>query len=82
MSVHTPPAAGPARPADGSTRTTARSTARRHGADARLTWWALALPAVAFVLLFLLLGGPAEAQAGPDGSAVGHLIAQFLRALG
>ncbi|QES50790.1 hypothetical protein DEJ50_26075 [Streptomyces venezuelae] len=82
MSVHTPSAAGPARPAEGTPRTAVRPTARRHGADTRLTWWALALPTAAFAFLFLLLGSPAGAQPGPDGSTIGHLIALLLRAFG
>ncbi|MEV8536738.1 hypothetical protein [Streptomyces sp. NPDC051211] len=93
MSVHTQPAAHPAhpaRPAGHLHRTTApagylhRTTAPagRHGADARLTWWALALPALAFAFLFLLLSGPAEAQAASDGSALGHLVERILLVLG
>ncbi|MFI9201020.1 hypothetical protein [Streptomyces sp. NPDC053048] len=33
--------------------------------QARLPWWALALPAAAFVTLFWLLSSPASAHDGP-----------------
>jgi hypothetical protein len=47
------------------TRSTRRPAAG--GADARLPWWALALPALAFAaLLSLLVGGEAEAAESPQ----------------
>ncbi|MEU7067406.1 hypothetical protein ACIA6C_00110 [Streptomyces sp. NPDC051578] len=53
------------------------------GADARLHWWALALPALAFGLLLLLLAGSGEAHAASDeGSPLVHVTAQLLRAVG
>ncbi|MFD4247770.1 hypothetical protein ACFWP3_40245 [Streptomyces sp. NPDC058525] len=72
--------------AAGGTRTVARTRAAagaRHGADARLHWWALALPALAFGLLLLLLAGSAEAHAA-TGEATGllHVTQQLLRAVG
>ncbi|MGX8905403.1 hypothetical protein ACR820_09280 [Streptomyces netropsis] len=33
-------------------------------AQTRLPWWALVLPAVAFVVLFVLLASPASADTG------------------
>ncbi|MDJ0381252.1 hypothetical protein [Streptomyces sp. G-G2] len=53
-------------------------------ADARLHWWVLALPALAFGLLMLLLAGSGEAHAaGPaDGSALTQVTQQILRAVG
>ncbi|WP_432215429.1 hypothetical protein [Streptomyces subrutilus] len=59
------------------------ATRARHGADARLHWWALALPALAFGLLLLLLAGSAEAHAA-TGEATGllHVTQQLLRAVG
>ncbi|MFB7469044.1 hypothetical protein ACFCZ1_37100 [Streptomyces sp. NPDC056224] len=65
-------------------RAGARATAgARHGADARLHWWALALPALAFGLLLLLLAGSGEAHAAA-GEATGliHVTQQLLRAVG
>nr|WP_267241491.1 hypothetical protein [Streptomyces sp. PR69] len=43
------------------------------GADARLPWWALALPLIAFVCLLALIldGGRAEAAGDP---ALGRLL--------
>ncbi|MET9964286.1 hypothetical protein ABZ128_35270 [Streptomyces sp. NPDC006326] len=52
------------------------------GADARLHWWALALPVLAFVLLLLLLAGSGEASAATgEGSPLVHTAAQLLRAV-
>ncbi|MFJ3906686.1 hypothetical protein [Streptomyces sp. NPDC090025] len=55
---------------------------RPTGVDTRLPWWALVLPAVAFVVLFLLIAGPGEAQAvtGGDGG-FGRLLEHFQQAL-
>ncbi|MCX5608704.1 hypothetical protein OHB39_14120 [Streptomyces sp. NBC_00047] len=55
----------------------------RQGAEARLRWWALALPALAFGLLLLLLAGSGEAHAA-TGEATGllHVTQQLLRAVG
>ncbi|MGW7104274.1 hypothetical protein [Streptomyces sp. NPDC054838] len=53
------------------------------GASARLHWWALALPALAFCLLLLLLAGSGEAHAaGGEGPSLLHVTAQLLRAVG
>ncbi|MFD7099414.1 hypothetical protein [Streptomyces xanthophaeus] len=53
------------------------------GADARLHGWALALPALGFGLMLLLLAGSAEAHAAA-GEATGllHVTQQVLRAVG
>ncbi|MEV7615320.1 hypothetical protein [Streptomyces sp. NPDC089799] len=60
--------------------------ARGNGTQARLTWWGMALPALAFSLLvLLLLGGPAEAGTTPgttDASVLGLLAQEILRLLG
>lgn len=44
------------------------------GADIRLPWWALALPALAFVSLLLLIINPSHAQAATGDPAVTHLF--------
>ncbi|MZD08145.1 hypothetical protein GTW43_24110 [Streptomyces sp. SID5785] len=44
------------------------------GAGTRLPWWALALPAVAFVALLLLILNPADAQAAGSDPAYLHLL--------
>jgi hypothetical protein len=42
--------------------------------DIRLPWWALALPAVAFVALLLLFLNPADAQAAAGDPTIAHLV--------
>lgn len=56
---------------------------RAVGANARLHWWALALPALAFSLLLMLLAGSGEAHAASGGgSALVQVTHQLLRAVG
>ncbi|MGW1724018.1 hypothetical protein ACWCQK_13930 [Streptomyces sp. NPDC002306] len=43
-------------------------------ADIRLPWWALALPALAFVALLALIGNPSDAQAATGDPAITHLL--------
>ncbi|MFI6350864.1 hypothetical protein [Streptomyces sp. NPDC050560] len=50
------------------------------GADARLPWWGVALPVLAFVTLLLVILNPAEAQAAGDTTAA-HLMSRLLDAL-
>ncbi|MFD4597763.1 hypothetical protein ACFWPQ_06945 [Streptomyces sp. NPDC058464] len=42
--------------------------------DIRLPWWALALPALAFVALLMLILNPADAHAATGDPAVTHLF--------
>ncbi|WP_327307433.1 hypothetical protein OG730_31625 [Streptomyces sp. NBC_01298] len=60
-----------------------RSSPRAAGAEARLPWWALALPALGFGLLLILLAGsgPAHAASG-DGSVLVHVTERLLSAVG
>lgn len=59
------------------------SPPRAAGANARLHWWALALPALAFGLLLLLLAGSGEAQAASgNGSALVQVTEELLRVVG
>ncbi|MER5732156.1 hypothetical protein ABT084_28135 [Streptomyces sp. NPDC002138] len=53
-------------------------------ADARLHWWVLALPALAFGLLLLLLAGSGEAQAAAPAhtSPLAQVTQQILRVVG
>ncbi|MFF4544603.1 hypothetical protein [Streptomyces sp. NPDC001435] len=44
------------------------------GVDIRLPWWALALPALAFVSLLLLILNPSDAHAATGDPAVTHLV--------
>ncbi|MFE3764996.1 hypothetical protein ACFXPI_24920 [Streptomyces sp. NPDC059104] len=60
-----------------------RRPAAHAGSGTRLHWWALALPALAFGLLLLLLAGSGEAQAAtPDASGLLQVGRQLLRAVG
>lgn len=60
-----------------------RPGARVHGASARLHWWALALPALAFGLLLLLLAGSGEARAATgEASPLLQVTEQLLRVVG
>ncbi|AXK34234.1 hypothetical protein DVA86_17845 [Streptomyces armeniacus] len=45
-----------------------------HGAGARLPWWAVALPAVAFTLLLMLIVSGGDAGAAKDGESVAQLL--------
>ncbi|SDC31054.1 hypothetical protein [Streptomyces prasinopilosus] len=56
--------------------------APRGGVDIRLPWWALALPALAFVALLTLLLNPADAHAATAEPGLTRLIerAQWLMA--
>ncbi|MEU9153438.1 hypothetical protein AB0D59_23435 [Streptomyces sp. NPDC048417] len=42
--------------------------------DVRLPWWALALPALAFVALLVLILNPVDAHATTGDPAVTHLV--------
>lgn len=44
------------------------------GGGARLRWWAVALPVLAFVCLFLLVLNPAQAHAATDTPGLTRLI--------
>ncbi|MFI7012424.1 hypothetical protein [Streptomyces sp. NPDC050145] len=44
------------------------------GADTRLPWWALVLPAVAFAALLLLILNPADAQAAAGDPTFTHVL--------
>lgn len=59
------------------------SAARASGADARLHWWALALPALAFGLLLILLTGSGEAHAASgESSTLVHVTERLLSVVG
>ncbi|POX47251.1 hypothetical protein C3489_30220 [Streptomyces sp. Ru71] len=63
----------------------ARSHPRPHpattgGVQARLPWWALALPTLAFITLLVLILNPVHAEAAGGGPAIAHLF-QHLQAL-
>ncbi|MEE1754777.1 hypothetical protein [Streptomyces sp. SP18CS02] len=63
-------------------RTHTRSrTAATGGVDVRLPWWAVALPVLGFVTLFLLITGPGEAHAAGADPSVGRFLEQIQRTL-
>ncbi|MGW0363637.1 hypothetical protein [Streptomyces sp. NPDC002990] len=77
--THTRPVSAglPARPHPSGHRAGAGASA-----STRLHWWALALPALGFGLLLLLLGGSGEAHAAPgETSALLQLLESLLGVL-
>ena len=60
-------------------RTHTRSTTPASGGvEVRLPWWAVALPALAFAALLLLIAGPGEARAATGDPALGRLLARII----
>ncbi|WP_055599873.1 hypothetical protein [Streptomyces aureus] len=60
------------------------STRVRHaatGVDTRLPWWALALPAAAFVALLMLMTGPGEARAAVGEPGAGGFLERIQQTL-
>ncbi|MFF8552435.1 hypothetical protein ACF058_06215 [Streptomyces sp. NPDC015501] len=51
------------------------------GGGARLPWWALALPAVAFAVLLSMILTPGQAHAATGAPVLGQLIEPILRLL-
>ncbi|WP_411085780.1 hypothetical protein [Streptomyces sp. 061-3] len=51
------------------------------GVEVRLPWWAVALPAVAFAALLLLISGSGEAHAATGDSAIGQLLERIVELL-
>ncbi|MER7952743.1 hypothetical protein ABTY59_35670 [Streptomyces sp. NPDC096079] len=51
------------------------------GVDTRLPWWALVLPAAAFLALLMLMAGPGEAQAATGDAAVGRVLEHLWQTL-
>ena len=48
--------------------------ATRGGVDIRLPWWALALPALAFISLLVVILNPSDAQAATGDPAITHIF--------
>ena len=60
----------------------ARTHTRPHpattgGVDIRLPWWALALPALAFVALLMLIMNPSDAHAAGSDPVITQLFARL-----
>ncbi|MGW0709742.1 hypothetical protein ACWD4G_27940 [Streptomyces sp. NPDC002643] len=65
-----------------SARTHPRShPATTGGVAVRLPWWALALPAVGFVTLLLLILNPGNAQAASGGPVISLVVEHIRHAL-
>ncbi|MET9092865.1 hypothetical protein [Streptomyces cyaneofuscatus] len=74
----------PAHPSSHVPAASTRSTSSRPAADRveiRLPWWAVALPAVAFAALLLMIMSPGQAQAATADPALGQLIERTLHLL-
>ncbi|MEU9367363.1 hypothetical protein AB0D78_02780 [Streptomyces avermitilis] len=52
------------------------------GVDIRLPWWALALPALAFVALLALIINPSDTSAAAGEPAITHLLERVQMVLG
>lgn len=53
----------------------------RGSTEIRLPWWAIALPAVAFAALLLLMTGTGQAEAAAGDPAVGRILAHLFQLL-
>ncbi|WP_086827672.1 hypothetical protein [Streptomyces sp. NRRL B-24572] len=51
------------------------------GVDTRLPWWALVLPAAAFLALLVLMAGPGGAEATAGELAVGRVLEHLWQTL-
>ncbi|MBH5334201.1 hypothetical protein IHE55_05045 [Streptomyces pactum] len=51
------------------------------GVDIRLPWWGIALPALAFAALLLLISGSADAHAAEGGGALSQFVGAVRHAL-
>ncbi|MFF3505182.1 hypothetical protein [Streptomyces sp. NPDC003247] len=56
------------------THTRPHPVAPSGGIATRLPWWALALPALAFVALLTLILNPSDAQAAAGDPTIPHLV--------
>ncbi|WP_326764839.1 hypothetical protein OG978_09915 [Streptomyces sp. NBC_01591] len=48
------------------------------GVEVRLPWWAIALPAIAFAALMLLIVGSGEAHAATTDPAISRLLERIM----
>ncbi len=52
------------------------------GVDIRLPWWALVLPALAFVVLLVMMLNPTDAQAAASDPMITHLFERAQQLIG
>ncbi|MEW5541844.1 hypothetical protein [Streptomyces cyaneofuscatus] len=74
----------PAHPRSHVPAASSRPASSRPAADRveiRLPWWAVALPAVAFAALLLMIMSPGQAQAATTDPTLGQLIERTLHLL-
>ncbi|MEV3991564.1 hypothetical protein AB0J57_21900 [Streptomyces sp. NPDC049837] len=57
------------------------ATSGSGGAGTRLPWWGVALPVLAFAVLFALIAGGAEAHAAGGDPAVARIVEQIQHTL-
>ncbi|MGA5473320.1 hypothetical protein ACPCUK_31660 [Streptomyces arboris] len=69
------------RPAPASPRPAVSNRPAADQVEIRLPWWAVALPAVAFGALLLMIMSPGQAQAATADPALGQLIERTLHLL-
>ncbi|MFS0691961.1 hypothetical protein [Streptomyces nitrosporeus] len=60
------------------THTRTPRTAPKDAAEVRLPWWAVALPALAFAALLMLIAGPGQAHAAVGDPALGRLLGMIM----
>ncbi|MFE2379190.1 hypothetical protein [Streptomyces sp. NPDC059398] len=51
------------------------------GIDVRLPWWAVALPALAFAVLLLLISAPGQAHTGTGEATVTRVLERIQQSL-
>ncbi|WP_328539513.1 hypothetical protein [Streptomyces sp. NBC_00344] len=51
------------------------------GVEIRLPWWAVALPAIAFAALLLLISAPGQAHAAAADPTITHLLERVRQSL-
>jgi hypothetical protein len=52
------------------------------GVDITLPWWALALPALAFIVLLVMMLNPTDAQAAASDPVITHLFERAQQLIG
>jgi hypothetical protein len=52
------------------------------GVDINLPWWALALPALAFIVLLVMMLNPTDAQAAASDPMITHLFERAQQLIG
>ncbi|MEV4973091.1 hypothetical protein [Streptomyces scopuliridis] len=64
------------------TRSRSHPSASSDSVEIRLPWWSVALPALAFVVLFLLMADPGQAHAATGDPTMGRILEHIHLTLG